>query len=148
MAKQKNAKYYIYKDKPNLKMPAYQHPTNPGYTKRLAYIDEATVPGAEFGCETMWLLPGDKTRDGQKMLDKNTLPYGKFIGFFGYNYDDVRDLCGEVELWIGGEKHIIKNSFAAFIPAGLEHGPMIIRNITRPIFHFTSSPCGKAAKKK
>ncbi len=146
MAEKKNAKYYIFKDKPGLKMPAYKHPTNPKYTRRLAYIDDETVAGAEFGCETMWLLPGDKSREGQKMLDKHTLPYGKFIGFFGYNYDDVRDLGAEVELWIGGEKHIIKNSFTAFIPAGLEHGPMIIRNITQPIFHFTSSPYGPAVK--
>jgi hypothetical protein len=148
MALKKNAKYYIFKDKPDLKMPAYRHPTNPGLTKRMAYIDEETVPGADFGCETMWLLPGDRSPAGQRMLDKHTLPYPVYIGFFGYNYDDVRDLCGEVELWIGGEKHVIKNSFSAFIPAGLEHGPMNIRNITRPIFHFTAFPCGKAVKKK
>ena len=142
MAEQKNAKNYVFKDKPNLKMPAYQHPTDPKYTRRLAYIDEETVPGADFGCETMWLLPGEKAKEGQKMLDAHTLSYDKFIGFFSYNFDDIRDLCAEVELWIGGEKHIITNSFAAFIPAGLEHGPMIIRNIAKPIFHFTSSPCG------
>jgi hypothetical protein len=117
MAEKKNAKYYIFKDKPNLKMPAYQHPTNPKFTKRMAYIDETTAPGAEFGCETMWLLPGDTSPGGQKMLEKHTLPYPVYIAFFGYNYTDVRDLCGEVELWIGGEKHVIKNSFAAFIPA-------------------------------
>ena len=146
MAEQKNAKNYVFKDKPNLKMPAYQHPTDPKYTRRLAYIDEETVPGADFGCETLWLLPGEKSKEGQKMLDAHTLSYDKFIGFFSYNFDDIRDLCAEVELWIGGEKHIITNSFAAFIPAGLEHGPMTIRNITKPIFHFTSSPCGTGIK--
>jgi hypothetical protein len=147
MAEQKNAKNFIFKDKQNLKMPAYQHPTDPKHTHRLAYIDEETVPGADFGCETMWLLPGEKSKEGQKMLDRHTLPYGKFIGFFSYNYDNIRDLCAEVELWIGGEKHVMTNSFAAFIPPNVEHGPMIIRNITKPIFHFTSSPCGEAAKK-
>ena len=147
MAEQKNAKNFIFKDKPNLKMPAYQHPTDPKHTSRMPYIDEDTVPGADFGCETMWLLPGEKSKEGQKMLDRHTLPYGKFIGFFSYNYDNIRDLCAEVELWIGGEKHVITSSFAAFIPPNVEHGPMIIRNITKPIFHFTSSPCGEAAKK-
>ncbi len=141
MAEKKNAKYYVFQDKPNLKLPAYQHLTNPKYTRRMAYIDSETVPGAEFGCETMWLLPGDRSKEGQKMLDRNTLPYGKYIAFFSYNYDDIHDLGAEVELWIGGEKHLIKNSFASFIPAGLEHGPMIIRNITKPIFHFTAAPC-------
>jgi hypothetical protein len=141
MAKRKYAENWVYKDKPGLKLPTYRHFTNPKYTRRMAYIDDETVPGAEFGCETMWLLPGEKSNEGQKMLEKHTLPYGKFIGFFSFNYEDVRELGAEVELWIGGEKHIIKNSFASFIPAGLEHGPMIIRNITKPIFHFTAQPC-------
>ena len=76
MAKQRHAENWVFKDKPNLKLPAYKHFTNPKYTRRLAYIDEETVPGAEFGCETMWLLPWRKSKEGQKMLDKHTLPYG------------------------------------------------------------------------
>jgi hypothetical protein len=148
MAEQKNAKYFIFQDKPNLKPPEYQHPTDPKYTRRLAYIDEETVPGAEFGCETMWLLPGEESEAGQKMMDAHTNAFGVFIGFFSYNYDNIRDLGAEIELWIDGEKHIITNSFAAFIPAGLEHGPMTIRNIKRPIFHFTSSPCGSGIGKQ
>jgi hypothetical protein len=148
MAEQKNAKNFIFKDKPNLKPPAYRHLTDPKYTRRLAYIDEETVPGAEFGCESMWLLPGEKSAAGQKMMDAHTLPHGIFIGFFAYNYDDIHDLGAEIEFWIGGEKHVITNSFAAFIPAGLEHGPMTIKNIQRPIFHFTSSPCGSGIGKK
>ena len=143
MNEKKNAKYFIFKDKPNLKLPAYKHPTDPKYTHRLAYIDEETVPNATFGCETMWLLPGEKSEAGQKMMEEHTNPYGVFIGFFGFNYDDIHDLGAEVELWIGGEKHIIDKSFAAFIPEGLEHGPLIIRNIMRPVFHFTSSNCGQ-----
>ncbi len=145
MAEQKYIENWVFEDKPNLKLPDYKHFTNPEFTHRMAYIDEETVPGAEFGCENMWLMPGDESKEGQKLLDKHTLKHGKFIAFFGYSYEDVRELGAEVELWIGGEKHIITKSFASFIPAGLEHGPMIIRNITRPVFHFTSEPCGKAA---
>jgi hypothetical protein len=32
------------------------------------------------------------------------------------------------------------NSFLAFVPAGVEHCPLVIRRIDRPIFHFTAGP--------
>ncbi|HJX11927.1 MAG TPA: hypothetical protein VJ377_00180 [Dehalococcoidales bacterium] len=148
MAEKRNAKYYVFKDKPDFKPPAWEHLTSPGFTRRLAYIDEETVPGAEFGCESLWLLPGGKSREGRKMMDAHASPHGTFIGFFGYNYEDIHDLGAEIEFHIGGEKHTIKKSFAAFIPEGLEHGPLIIRNIRRPVFHFIARPCGEGIGKK
>jgi len=146
MAELKYAKCFITMDKPNLKLPSYRHPTDKKTTRRLAYIDQDTVKGAEFGSENMWLLPGGPKE--QKIMDPNTEPYTRFIGFYSYNYENIRDLCAEVEIHIGGEKHIVKKSFAAFIPANLEVGPLIIRNITRPVFFMTAFPCGKAIKKK
>ncbi len=138
-------KNFITKDKPGFKYPAYEHP-NPKTTKRPAYIDETTVKGAEFGCENLWLLPGGPKE--LKLLDANTQPYDRFFGFYAFNYDNIRDLCAEMEVYIGGEKHVVNRSGAMFIPAGLEVGPMTIRNITKPIFFTTEFPCGKAAKKK
>jgi hypothetical protein len=138
-------KNFVTKDKPNYKYPAYLHP-NPKTTKRLAYIDETTVKGAEFGCENMWLVPGGPKE--QKIMDANTQSYARFFGFYAFNYDNIRDLCAEMEVYIGGEKHVIKKSGAMFIPAGLEIGPMIFRNITKPIFFTIEFPCGKAVKKK
>jgi len=145
MAKLKYEKNFVTKDKPGFKYPAYEHP-DPKTTKRLAYIDQDTVKGANFGCENMWLLPGGPKE--LKLLDANIQPYDRFFGFYAFNYDNIRDLCAEVELHIGGEKHIVKKSFAMFIPAGLEVGPLTIRNITKPIFFTTEFPCGKAIAKK
>jgi hypothetical protein len=142
MANLKYEKCFVTKDKPNFKYPAYEHP-DPKTTRRLAYIDESTVKDAEFGCENMWLLPGAD----QKLMDANTQPYDRFFGFYAFNYDNIRDLCAEMEVYIGGEKHIIKRSGAMFIPANLEIGPLTIRNITKPIFFTTEFPCGKARKK-
>jgi len=146
MADLKYAHCFITKDIANLKMPSYQHLTDKKTTKRLAYIDQDTVKGAEFGAENMWLLPGGPKE--QKIMDPNTQSYTRFIGFYSYNYENIRDLCAEVEIHIGGEKHIVKKSFAAFLPANLEVGPVIIRNITKPVFFMTAAPCGKAIKKK
>ena len=45
---------------------------------------------------------------------------------------------GEIEFWIDGKQNFIDRSFIAFIPAGIEHGPINIRKITKPMFHFTA----------
>jgi hypothetical protein len=143
----RNAKYVVFGNKPNVKRPAYMRDTDPRYMRRMAYIDEKVIPGAEFGCDTMWLLPGEKSKAGQLMMDAHTLPHGTSIVFNAMNYDDITDLCAEVELWIGGEKHIINKSFGAYIPPDMEQGPMIIRNITKQIFYMMSYPIGEGIKK-
>jgi hypothetical protein len=37
---------------------------------------------------------------------------------------------------VDNEKHIITDAFAAFVPAGVQHGPLIIRNVRIPVFQF------------
>jgi hypothetical protein len=146
MAELKYAKCFVTTDKKGLKLPKYRIPTDPKFTRRLAYLDQDTVPGCDFGAENMWLLPGGPNE--RKIMDPNKENYVRFIGFYGYNYENIRDLCAEVDITIGGEKHTVKKSFAAFIPAGLEVGPLVVRNITRPVFFQLSFPCGTAVKKK
>ena len=143
----KNDKYFVYGYSKNVKRPAYMRDTDPRYWRGMAYIDEKIIPGAEFGCDTRWLLPGDKSKAGQLMMDEHTLPHGTSIVFNAMNYDDITDLCAEVELWIGGEKHIIKKSFGAYIPPDVKQGPMIIRNISKQIFYMMSYPVGKGIEK-
>jgi hypothetical protein len=95
----------------------------------------------------MWLLPGDKSKAGQLLMDKHTLPNGTSITLTAMNYPDITELCAEAELWIGGEKHIIDKSFGAYIPPGVEQGPLIIRNITGQIFFMISHPVGEGIRK-
>ena len=132
------------KDKPGFKYPAYMHP-NAKTTKRLAYIDETTVKGAEFGCENMWLLPGGPKE--QKIMDANTQPYDRFFGFYAFNYENIRDLCAEMEVYIGGEKHIVKKSGAMFIPANLEVGPLTSATSPSPSSSPSNSPAARQLKR-
>lgn len=143
----RNAKYFVYGYKQNVKRPPYMRETDPRYWRPMAYIDETVVPGAEFGCDTRWLLPGDKSKAGQLIMDAHTLPHGTSIVINAMNYADITDLCAEAELWIGGEKHIINKSFGAYIPPDVSQGPLIIRNITKQIFFMMSYPIGKGIKK-
>jgi hypothetical protein len=143
----RNAKYIVYGDKQSAKMPPYMREIDPKYTRPMARIDETVIPDAEFGCDTRWLLPGEKSKAGQLMMDAHALPHGTSIVFNAMNYEDITDLCAEVELWIGGEKHIINKSFGAYIPPDVKQGPMIIRNITKQIFFMMSYPIGEGIKK-
>jgi hypothetical protein len=143
----RNAKYIVFGDKQSAKMPPYMREMDPKYTRPMAHIDETVIPGAEFGCDTRWLLPGEKSKAGQLMMDTHALPHGTSIVFNAMNYEDITDLCAEVELWIGGEKHIINKSFGAYIPPDVKQGPMIIRNIAKQIFFMMSYPIGEGIKK-
>ena len=142
MAK-KYEKCFVSADKPDTITKSYLK-VDPRTTKSMRYMDDKVVPGCEFGCDNMWLLPAKE----QKVMDANKQPYDRFFGFYSYNYENVRDLCAELEVYIGGEKHIVKRSGAIFIPANLEIGPMIFRDIKKPIFFTIEFPCGEGLKKK
>jgi hypothetical protein len=143
MAEKKNAKYVITTYKKGLKLPEYRSPADPSIIKKVVYLDKDVVPDSNFYCEVMWLVPGEKWKTAPKQVDEHTHTWGEFMGFFGFNYENIHDLGAEIEFWIDGEKKVITESFAAFIPAGVKHGPLIVRNVRIPIFHFSSGPTPK-----
>ncbi len=143
-----NLKYFVFGgDQKDIKKPDYMRELDPGYARHMAYIDEKIIPGCELGCDTMYLLPGDTSKSGMLMMDAHSLPHGTSITFTAMNYDDITDLAAEVELWIGGEKHIINKCFGAYIPPNIEQGPLIIRNISKQVFFMMSYPVGDGIKK-
>ena len=138
----KNSRFFVYGTKPNQSRKYYMLPYDPKYVKPMALVDDTVIPGCEFGGETLWLLPGDKSKAGFQMMKERTVSHGTSIVFNAMNYDDITDLCAEVELWIGGEKHIINKNFGAYIPPDIKAGPMIIRSIQKQIFFMISYPVG------
>ncbi|HTY81513.1 MAG TPA: hypothetical protein VMB24_01890, partial [Dehalococcoidales bacterium] len=127
--------------------PAYMRELDPKYCRPVAYIDEKVIPDCEFGCDTFWLLPGDKSKAGQLIMDAHALTHGTSITVTAMNYEDITDLRAEAELWIGGEKHIINKGFGAYIPPGVKQGPLVLRNITKQTFVMISHPVGEGIKK-
>ncbi len=147
MAELKYRKYYIFDDKKNLKLPAYRDEYGSKFIKRITTVDKDTVKGAKFYNEVMWILPGFGTEPippGKKgnFWEEHTHDFGELIGFYGFNFDNVMDLGAEMEYWIDGKKYNIKESFTSFIPAGIKHGPLTIKNVKRPIVHYIACTTG------
>ena len=60
---------------------------------------------------------------------------------------NLRDLGGEMELWLGDEKYLLTKSCLVYAPRGLRHCPMIARKVNRPFIHFTAGNGTEYAKK-
>ena len=100
----------------------------------VAWLDSDVIPGA-FYSESVWIWPDCASEE--PAAQAHTHDFTEVITFFGTDFENPRDLCGEVELWLDGEKHVMTRSFMAYIPAGMSHCPLIVRKVERPIFHFT-----------
>jgi len=142
MAETRTGKYIVTE----MKLPEYKQKSDaayPGKANHIAWLDNEVIQGA-FYLECLWFLKGsDNNR-----VEAHTHDFDEVIGFFGTNPDNQRDLGGEIELWLDGEKHILKNSFIAFIPKGMIHCPLKIKRVDRPIFHFTTGPGGSYVRKE
>lgn len=100
----------------------------------VAYLDDNVVKGS-FYAECIWFHTASDA-----VVEPHTHDFDEILAFFGSNPEDYHDLGGEVELWLGDEKHILTKSCMVFIPKGLQHNPLIFRRIDRPIFHFSTGP--------
>jgi hypothetical protein len=137
MAAQKNAKYFLTSFNKEVRLPAFRRKLDPERVKGIVHLNADTVPGAEFYSEALWILPGDKEL---VQYEAHAHQWDELISFSGFNYDDIQDLGGEIEFTIGDKKYTITKSFTAFVPAGMQHGPLIIRKVKRPIVHFMAGP--------
>jgi len=135
--KSKYGKYIVTGAKADLNLPSFRHETTEesgGNSTRLIYLDAEVVPGAFYSeCAWFWSASGP----GRVEAEAHTHSFDELIAFFGTKREAPRDLCGEIELWLENEKHVITKSFVAVIPAGMKHCPLIVRRVDRPIFHFT-----------
>jgi hypothetical protein len=135
-----NERYFVTELKKNI----VEAPWSPMFTQkeasRLLSLDSDVREGA-FYMEMAWFWPGKwpDTKSDEGTVKPHSHEFDESIAFVGTNPADIHDLGGEVELWVNGEQNVLDKSFVAFLPAGTVHGPLIIRKVNRPIFHFT---CG------
>jgi hypothetical protein len=101
-------------------------------------IQDSIVPGCSLfaGCEILWGLPGGKP---VSIEIPHSHDFDEIIGFGGTNRNHPRDLGGEIEFLIGGEKHVITKTCLIFVPKGVSHCPVTFNRIDTPIFMFEAA---------
>jgi hypothetical protein len=103
---------------------------------RLLNIDEDIVKGA-FYAESVWIWPGADIYPAAAEPRTHTHEFDEIIAFIGTDTKHPHDLCGEIELWLDGEKHTLTKSCMVFVPKGMKHCPLVIKRVDRPIFHYS-----------
>jgi hypothetical protein len=69
---------------------------HPGVYQHVAWLDDKRIKGA-FYTECVWYF-----KPRLNMVKAHTHDFDEVIAFFGSNPNEVHDLGGEVELWMGG----------------------------------------------
>jgi len=135
----KYGKYIITEPKPDKRPPeqrAEDAPPVPGMVQQMMLLDDEYMPGA-FYAETSWIL---KAAPDKVWVKEHTHDFAEVFGLYGTDPKNPKDLGGEIELYIGGEKHTLTKSCVVFIPKGMKHCPLTIKRVDRPIFFFTTGP--------
>ena len=133
MADRKWEKHIIQQPKPGFAPNFFGKPADYVEATSLAFLDDEVIKGG-FYTETVWFTKGYE----EIAVHPHYHDYDEVLGFYGSDPDNPDDLGGEVEEWIEDERYVMTRSFIMFIPRGVKHGPLIIRRVDRPIFHFAT----------
>jgi hypothetical protein len=167
----KYGKYITTELKRNVVMPGYKGKQiiRQGYAdgfrlplEHILWMDTEVLPGAFYG-EYTWqwpltmkdqnpnfmrpnaeLVTPELVKNGKvRNIMPHAHPFVEIFSYFGTNFDDPSDLGGEIEFWLENEKLVLKKSFIVYIPANMEHCPLVFRRMDRPMFHMTLGPGDK-----
>jgi hypothetical protein len=143
MTETKYGRFIITEPKPNIwDMEEGNVKDGPDVMTPVVYLDNKVLNGA-FYVESSWFWKANKFSP-----PAHTHDFDEVLAFFGSNPKDPHDLCGEVELWLEDERHILTKSCLVFIPKGMKHCPMLILRADRPIFHFAAGNTNRYVKEK
>ena len=133
MTKRKNEKYIVtdLKGAPDMDPEAAAVYSN--WAKRVLWLNDKVVPGAYNMMFSWYLKPPSKS------LEAHAHDYPEIIIFLGSNPEDPYNLGGEIEFWMEDEKYNLTRSCFIWVPKGMQHCPMVIKRVDRPIIHLGSS---------
>ena len=137
MEQTKYGKYFITDTPPNPNHPQNRVKDSDVPWQNSLYISEelnGTVKGA-FYLETNIVL---RTGTIELVSKEHSHPFDEYLAFLGTDPDDQFNLGGEVEFWVGGEKHVITRTCAVFVPGGVEHCPLYFHRVDRPFMFVTT----------
>jgi hypothetical protein len=131
MAKSGNSKYVVTELKTEMSEESKARYAK--FATRVLWMDDKVVPGA-FQMNVSWYRKPNDASSGTG--HNHDVP--ELIGFFSGDPDNPYDLGGEIEFWMEGEKFLLTRSCIIYVPPNMNHCPLILRRIGRPVFHFTT----------
>jgi len=60
----------------------------------------------------------------------------KLMVFLGADPNNHEDLGAEIELWLENDKLTLTETCVVFVPKGVAHGRMEVKNVRRPVIHY------------
>jgi len=72
--------------------------------------------------------------------------FDEVVGFIGNDYQNPRDLGGEVEFWLEDEKYMLTQSCLIYCPKGMRHCPLRVAKVERPFLFLAVSLTPKYVK--
>jgi hypothetical protein len=133
MDETKYGKYIVTELKKKFSSP-YETTIRPEDQTEVLMLDDDVVKGA-FVIDCVWFWP-ERANKAESDVEPHTHDYDEVLAVFGTDLNNPHDLGGELEIWLGDEKHTITKSALIFIPKGLQHGPTKFIKLDRPVFHF------------
>lgn len=112
-----------------------------GFLTLLLWIDAKKLEGAPY-LESVWFRTVNDTGP-----ETHTHDFDEFIGFFGTDTEHPEELGAELRFFIGGEMITVTRSCLIYIPKGLEHSPILVPKLNRPIIHFSGGNGGDYVRK-
>ncbi|MDR0916532.1 MAG: hypothetical protein LBN02_05015 [Oscillospiraceae bacterium] len=112
-----------------------------GFLQLLLYLNSERLAGAPY-MEIMRFKTSNDTGP-----PPHTHDFDEFIGFFGTDPQNPAELGATVEFYVEGEPVRVTRSCLIHLPHGVEHGPLLVPSMTRPIIHFSGGNGGDYARR-
>ncbi len=93
------------------------------------YMSKDIVPGCPIFVEFGWIYD---MPDPNPHLFQHSHSSDEVVVHIGNDYRNPTDLGGELEFQVEGEKLTIDKTSAIYLPAGVKHGPLTWKRVTRP----------------
>ena len=105
------------------------------------FMDSNSVPGSFYAEYILYnkALEGSPPEHSHDDSDE-------ILMFFGTDPERPHDLCGEIELWIAGEKYTLTESAMIFVPKGVKHCPLYAPRVDKPIVMVSTAPAQRYSR--
>jgi hypothetical protein len=109
-------------------------PQDSDVIRRAVRLDGDVCKGAPF-FEVVWIMKNIPEGPGLQTHD-----FDEFVGFMGGDVNAPMELGCVIEFRIGEKIEQIRNTCLIMIPAGIEHGLLSVKNLSKPVLSYSGGP--------